>query len=334
MRVGIHNKGILDLSVVRGVGSYVTMMLEAIGQYGERYDLKLDQSNYDVLVHPGFFPFVTPELNKKKKNAVVIHDLIPIKYPQFFPAGWRGIWKWFKNSQALLGSDAFITDSHVVQAEIARRLSVPIANIDVVYPAAKKVFYSPKKLKENLIQRAALPAKYALYVGDVTWNKNLETLARAVQEANITLVLVGKALAQRDTISHPWQRSFRKFLSLTEGDKRFIFLGYVPDEQVVSLYQHAVFTILPSYDEGFGLPWLEAALSGSPVIVSKIPVIEEITQGVSVYCDQTDVHAMAQTMGEMYFNRVEVDLSAQLKQAKKFSQEAFVKSLAHCLHKL
>jgi len=334
MRIGIHNEGILDLSIVRGVGSYVTMMLEALEQYGSRYNIQLDQSNHTVLIHPGFVPYSRLQLDQKKKNVVVIHDLIPIKYPRYFPAGWRGVWKWYQNSHELHKSTSFITVTHVVQQEISDRLHIPLSKINVVYPAAKKIFYSPKKPIGNFVQASKLPLKYALYVGDVTWNKNLETLARAVQEANITLVLVGKALTQRDNIRHPWQRSFCKFLSITKGDKRFIFLGYVPDEQVVSLYQHAACTVLPSYDEGFGLPWLEASLVGSPVIVSQIPVMEEVTQGVSVYCDPTNVHSLAQTMGEIYFNGGSKNISKQLKRAKTFSQEAFVKSLAESLQKL
>jgi glycosyltransferase involved in cell wall biosynthesis len=334
MRVGIHNKGILDLSVVRGVGSYISMMLEALEQYGGRYHLQLDQNRYDILIHPGFFPYTNIDLDDKKKNVVVIHDLIAIKYPRFFPAGWKGKWKWFHNSRHLKKCDAFITDSHVVQRQIVEWLRVPETKVNVVYPAAKKIFYNPGKLHENFIQSAKLPTRYAVYVGDVTWNKNLITLARAVQEANITLVLVGKALAQRDSTSHPWQRSFRRFLTITENDKRFVFLGYVPDEQVVSLYQHAAFTVLPSYDEGFGLTWLEASLVGSPVIVSKIPVIEEITQGSSVYCDPTNVQSLAQVMGELYFNDARGNLTKQVKQAKTFTQEAFVKNLSECLHRL
>ena len=97
MRVGIHTKGILDLSVVRGVGSYISMLMEAIEQFGDKYDVQISKDNYDVLVHPGFFPYGVLEIDPHSKNVLIIHDLIPLKYPSYFPAGWQGMWKWFIN---------------------------------------------------------------------------------------------------------------------------------------------------------------------------------------------------------------------------------------------
>lgn len=333
MRVGIQNKGILDLSVVRGVGSYVTMLLEGLATFGKKYDLLLDQQTYDVLLHPGFFPYGQLDLNTESKNVVVVHDLIPLKYAEHYPAGIRGVWRWFQNRNKLRSCDGLITDTEVVKKEIVQKVGVPTNRIRVIYPAVKNIFYQQPKKIEYPPEFESLPPKFLLYVGDVTWNKNLVTLARAVQESNTTIVLVGKALVQRDSINHPWQRSFKEFVSLTQNDKRFIFLGYVPDELVMSLYRRAVATVLPSYDEGFGLPWLEAALCGAPVILSKIPVFEEITRGTSVYINQHDAHSCAQTLGELFFNKPPV-LSQQTKQAKSFSQEAFIKGLSDYLHQL
>lgn len=335
MRVGIHNKGILDLSIVRGVGSYVTMLVEALEQYGKKYDLHLDQEHYDVLIHPGFFPFTALELDSNTRNVLVVHDLIPLKHAAHFPAGWRGVWKWFRNKRKIRSCDLIITDTRVVKQEIVRYTRVPERKVSVVYPAAKKLYYEQNKEQLRGQFSVAIPDKYALYVGDVTWNKNLENLARAIQESNVPLVMVGKALTQRDTISHPWQRSFARFLRLVENDKRFIFLGYVPDEQVADLYRHSACTILPSFDEGFGLPWLEGSLMNTPIIVSKIPVFEEITADTSIYIDPADVHEMATAIGSIFTKEFDQSrLQKQYKRAAAFSQEAFVKSLAAALESI
>lgn len=332
MRVGIYTKGIVDLSIVRGVGSYVTMLIEAIEQFGDTYDIQLSHHHYDVLIHPGFFPYSVLELEPHIKNILVIHDLIPLKYPGHFPAGWRGVWKWFRNKYKVRSCAGVITDTEVVKKEITKYIGLSQDKIRVVYPAAKKLFYSSisSKIEDSLF--AILPEKYVLYVGDVTWNKNLENLAYAVQKSNATLVLVGKALSQQDTASHPWQRSFKSFLEIVKNDKQFIFLGYVPDEQVMYLYQHALCTILPSYDEGFGLPWLEASLAGSPMVVSKIPVFEEITHGVSIYCDPHSVTSIAHVLEGAYTRQgYKAILQEQHTRAKTFSQNAFLKSFVKSL---
>jgi glycosyltransferase involved in cell wall biosynthesis len=57
---------------------------------------------------------------------------------------------------------------------------------------------------------------------------------------------------------------------------KIIRTGYVPSENLRALYQGAVALTFPSFEEGFGLPLLEAMASGIPVVASRIPVFQEI----------------------------------------------------------
>jgi glycosyltransferase involved in cell wall biosynthesis len=110
---------------------------------------------------------------------------------------------------------------------------------------------------------------FCLYVGDATWNKNLVNLAKAIKIANVTCVFVGKVFrinspsesegsltsdksekSEKLKISdegqillnssglsdftHPWQKELKEFFQLIKDDKRFIFLGYVADEDLIN----------------------------------------------------------------------------------------------------
>jgi glycosyltransferase involved in cell wall biosynthesis len=106
-----------------------------------------------------------------------------------------------------------------------------------------------------------LPQKYVLFVGTLEPRKNLQGLLRAWSEIkdefNKTyLVIAGSP----GTVFEP--------LRLTAALERVLFLGYVDDANLPGLYAGATAFVLPSIEEGFGLPALEAMACGTPVIVS------------------------------------------------------------------
>ncbi len=208
--------------------------------------------------------------------------------------------------------------------------------------------------------RFELGNKYCLYVGDATWNKNLVNLARAIKIVNVTCLFVGKVFRQpvgvagktplreadggihsrasqerRDherqnlpQTTHPWQKELKEFLELTKDDKRFVFAGFVSDETLIKLYQHARVNILISRDEGFGFSYLEAASCACPSVLSNIPVLKEIVNGDGEwFADPNDPNDIANKIGEIYFNnnlRNKLGLEAQ-QRANFFSEKKFRK---------
>jgi len=103
--------------------------------------------------------------------------------------------------------------------------------------------------------------------------------------------------------SHPWQKELKEFFQLTKDDKRFIFLGYVSDEDLIKLYQKSSVNILPSYDEGFGFSYLEASSQECPSVLSDIPVFKEIAQNNALFADPKNPNDLVKKIIELYFDK-------------------------------
>lgn len=322
-----------QLSQVRGIGSYQQTLTEALTRYAKQTKLSINREYAKLNLITDFNLFKPLKVDRKAPSVLVIHDLIPLKYRRHFPVGLAGRLILWKNRQVIKALTGIITDSEINKAEISQQMQIDSSRVAVVYPAAKAIFENaPRGQKCTLLNQ--VPQEYLLYVGDVTWNKNLPRLAKAVKRINRTLVLVGSALTKRNNLDNAWLSSFKQFLQEIEGDKRFLFLGFVSDEDLVCLYQNARVVALPSVEEGFGLPWLESAWLGVPVVVGKTAVSQEIAGDAAIYVNPLSVTAITEGFENALYNNNRALVRKQLQRAKHFSQQQFVVNLEQALYNL
>lgn len=112
------------------------------------------------------------------------------------------------------------------------------------------------------------------------------------------------------------------------------FAGYLDDSEKADVIRCAAGVIFPSFSEGFGIPILEAAVFGIPVICSNIPVFHEITGNVATYFDPHSADELAMRLNELLDNRMAYAVSAlKLRELvlKRFSQQAMQQRLQHTL---
>lgn len=326
------------LSSVRGVGRYLQILKENFPNWNFTDTLHATRYTlYPVLINP-FFNFLQRPLTLKRlatKQIAVIHDLIPLKYPSHFPAGIRGNINIYLNKLALKNYDLIVTDSEASKKDIINILELPEGKIKIIYPCLPQSFLKLKiensKFNENL--KLKIENSFCLYVGDATWNKNLVNLARAIKIINVTCVFVGKVFENPSNLSHPWQKEFKQFIDETKDDKRFIFVGFLTDSELIKLYQQAALNILPSRDEGFGFSYLEAGQFSCPSVLSDIPVLKEISAGNALFFDPKNPNDIADKIGEIYFNK-EIGNNFGEKAKKRisfFSKEKFKKQFLNIL---
>lgn len=309
-KVFVYDPTVSDkLSSVRGIGRYLQILKENFPDWTFTNNITIKQYNNSIFINP-FFNFLSSPLTLKKiskKQIAVIHDLIPLKYPSHFPIGFKGKINVFLNKLVLKNYDLIITDSVASKKDIINILNIDEKRIKVIYPCLQKIFLTPDTSNKN--DKFSIPdSKYCLYVGDATWNKNLVNLAKAIKIINVTCVFVGKVFTNHQLLttnhySHPWQKEYKQFLEEIKDDKRFIFAGYLPDSNLIKLYQQATLNILPSRDEGFGFSYLEAGQFSCPSVLSNIPVLKEISDNNALFFDPNNPHDIADKIGEIYFNK-------------------------------
>jgi glycosyltransferase involved in cell wall biosynthesis len=122
-----------------------------------------------------------------------------------------------------------------------------------------------------------------LFVGNDKPHKNIATLLDAfasvrAEMPQARLVLVGAA--------------FNRLREREGIDAR----GFVPIETLASLYRSAIALVMPSIEEGFGLPAAEAMASGAAVITSNAASLVEITGDAAMHVDALDARALADAM--------------------------------------
>lgn len=295
IKVAIDVSPLSDGNSVRGVGYYTKNLVQYLQNEIKKnptyrnfkVDLisspKTDLSGYDLIHYPYFDPFsLTLPRKNKLPRLITIHDLIPRQFKKHFPVGLKGELKWLIQKSRARSSTLIITVSHYSKYIISQLLKFPSDRIYVTHEAANTNF-RPIKDKQLLLKiknKYHLPEKFVLYVGDINWNKNVPSLVKACSKLDYPLVIAGSAAVKKVPL-HPWTKDIiwiqRSRLSLkAQRLGKLQLLGFVPDEDLPSLYSLATIYCQPSYAEGFGLIVVEAMSCGTPVVYSQETSLSEV----------------------------------------------------------
>ncbi|MGB6882194.1 MAG: glycosyltransferase family 1 protein, partial [Microgenomates group bacterium] len=116
----------------------------------------------------------------------------------------------------------------------------------------------------------------------------------------IPLVMVGKQAVSEDfDRNHPENAPFVEFLDKYGKDSEIIRPGFVPDKDLVTIYNLATVYCQPSFYEGFGLPVLEAMACGTPVVIAKTQALVEIADGAALIADPKDTKDIADKISKL-----------------------------------
>src|SRR3990167_5985120 len=305
VKVAIDTSPLISGHESRGIGAYTKNLVEEFKKGKWDFDFVFfENGNYpsDVdLVHYPYFDlyFNTLPLKADKPRIVTIHDVIPLVFPEHYPAGIKGRINFFFQKKTLKNVDAVICDSETSKEDIVNKLSVPKAKIHVIYLAPSDKFrpINNPSVLSVVAKKYKLPKKFVLYVGDVNWHKNIQNLLKAVKISNVDLVMVGKALVD-DKI--PQTREINSFIGKLGLRKQIIKTGFIEEDNLAAIYNLAKLTLLPSYYEGFGLPVLESMAFGSSIVASNISSIPEISKDNIFFCESTDPEDIAKKIKEVF----------------------------------
>lgn len=291
LKVAFDIRPLTNPEKYRGVGVYTKNLLQGLKK--EDLGIKLiefsDESQIpgevDLIHYPYFNPFlVTLPLYSKIPRVITVHDVIPLLFPQHFPKGFRGWFKWQRQKLALKLSQQIITDSLSSKKDIIKVTGIRKTKVNPVYLAADPIFQPASQSEQKRVrQKYDLPAKFVLYVGDFNWNKNVVNLTKACLDLDLALLVLGsKAIATDYDHFHPENRALTQFQELATNYADLTTPGFVAQKDLVALYSTATVYCQPSYYEGFGLPVLEAMVCGCPVVCSQNSSLVEVAGSAAI----------------------------------------------------
>ena len=256
-----------------------------------RMSRALSAPEFDLLLFPTIYSFV-PTFGRARK-LVMVHDIIAETYPQLTVP--RLSARLFWNAKVALGrmqADALITVSGYSRDCIVKRFGTDRSRIFVVGEAADPIFRRLDRPEpQRLLQKLGIEAsgRIVVYLGGFSPHKNLEAFVSAFAGiaaektfGDVRLVMVG------DTSGDAFHTYFGTIAAQVEAlglRDRVIFPGYLGDEDVVTLLNIASVLVLPSLMEGFGLPAVEAAACGCPVIATHASPLPALLGEGGIYID-------------------------------------------------
>jgi glycosyltransferase involved in cell wall biosynthesis len=226
------------------------------------------------LEHPRYFSWLG---SRPDVEAVFfVHDLLPLDYPEYFRAGYEAVFRRRFETLAKFGT-AFIVSTNVVRERLGEALEA-IGRRDM--PIHVSPLPSPLDIAGDDAPPVAPPVRpYFLLVSTIEPRKNhllvlniWRDLAAELGDDTPRLVLIG---------SRGWENEqVADMLDRCEGVSRHVLRSARVSRQGLTwLMQHAQALLMPSFDEGYGLPLVEALSLGTPVIASDIATFREVTCG-------------------------------------------------------
>ncbi|MBL4715895.1 MAG: hypothetical protein COC01_03830 [Bacteroidetes bacterium] len=231
-------------------------------------------------------------LNIERSNAkkvVTIHDLIFLRYPEFFPFLDRTFYK-VKFKKACENADKIIAISEQTKNDIIEFYKIDSTKIDVVYQTCNSIFSNQAKDNEKLEikEKYGLYKKFILSVGTIEKRKNLLSLVKAFNlvkdDIPHDLVVIGKETK--------YFKKVQKFISENGLENRVRVIRDVMFVDFPIIYQIADAMIYPSLFEGFGIPIIEALFSKTPVITTNSGCFPEAGGPDSIYVDSNNIEEL------------------------------------------
>lgn len=260
-------------------------------------------ASLDVFFSPSVYTYYP--LPPGLAAVVTIHDAIADRFPQLTLPTRRARLFWrLKVAMAVRQARIVLTVSDFAARELMDVLELPASRIRVATEAPAAA-YRPSDAYSDVAAAAAAAdvpasAQWFAYVGGFSPHKRILDIVRAhadlVAETGDNapyLLLVGAAAGDSFLTN---QREIRQAISDCKTERFVRWTGFVADDRLRHLLTGASGLLLPSTSEGFGLPAVEAAACGTPVIATVASPLPQLLEGGGIFIEPGDVRALADGM--------------------------------------
>ena len=259
----------------------------------------------DVFFSPSVYTYFP--LPPGQRAVVTVHDAIAERFPELTLPSPRARLFWrLKVGLALKQARLVLTVSDFAAGEIAEVLGIQKGRIRVTSEAPAEA-YAPsedRKAIAALAARAGVPAgaRWFTYVGGFNPHKHVDAIVRAhaAVAREMTepphLLLVGTI--DKD-VFHGDQAKIRRAITEAGTEHLVHWTGFLPDSELRHLHAGAVALLLPSACEGFGLPAVEAAACGTPVVATTASPLPQLLAGGGIFVPPGDEAALTSAIRQL-----------------------------------
>lgn len=273
----------------------------------------------DILYHP--FQYLS--LLARGKQIITIHDFIPLHYPEVAMHQYR-YYKYLM-PHLLKRAHKIICISNKTVEDLHRFYKVDESKVHMVYNGYDEELFNTEGIDEKILGKYSIDYPYMIMVGASYPHKNLHRAIKAFSELEnkngCKLLIIGK--------TSPYIERLKELTKELNLEKEVIFLGYVGDEDLKTLYNKAEAFVYPTLYEGFGLPILEAAACDTVVLCSNNSSLPEVYGEGAITFNPENVEEIKNAMKVALEDKAKVeDIKKKAKEnLKRFSWEKTAKEV-------
>jgi glycosyltransferase involved in cell wall biosynthesis len=310
----------IDRSAKRGIYYFTSNLLKYLSRYGNEVEIirhpiikyaglrdiieiphnavnlvkKISNLNADLVFipHPRTFTHIVDLLIISKPINIVIHDVhfLITQVSTMYKLKLAPRYLCIRDMMKIRSNIVISTVSNFSKYAIERYMRVDPNSAFVIYPGIDEHFrpMSGVFAKQFVKEKYGIGNQYFIYTGVISKRKGVYDLIKAFllinkRMHNYMLVLTGP-------LEDP------EILRLVHEVGSIKYLGHVPRNDLPMLFSAATAFVFPSYHEGFGLPPLEAAACGVPIIVSKIPTFLETIGNAGIFVEPGNIEQLVNAM--------------------------------------
>lgn len=223
----------------------------------------------------------------------ILYDLIPLVFPDQCLFNSLTAEDYYKSLEFLKSLDLLLAISQSAKDDAVRLLGIPEDKIVVIYAGIDTSYRKLEKVNlKELKKKYRITDSFIMFAGGIDFKKNIEDIIVAYSKCGklvtnkYQLVIVGKA--SQDVMD--------KYLQIAKDsgvENRVICTGFIPQKDLVEMYNVTDLLVFPSLYEGFGLPVIEAMACGARVVTSNCSSLKEVAEGYATLVSPKSVKSIA-----------------------------------------